>query len=429
MSERFKIWSRVRLPLWAVVLLLSLTFVGGVGGGLFVGYRLNRPAAACPASPEICEQFSVFWEVWDLVSQRYVDPTAVKPEEMIDGAINGMLDTLGDNGHTRFLNAREAQYWDENLRGSFEGIGAYIDVRNGRAIIVAPIESSPAERAGLRPGDLILAVDGEATTGWTVDELRAKVRGPSGSKVTLRVLHPGESTPVEVTITRAQIEIPSLSWRLLSNEVAFIRLHSFDGNAGKELREALIAAQRQGARAVVLDLRNNPGGLLDQAVEAVSQFLPGGTPVLIEVNREGERRVTKARRGGVALTMPLAVLVNENSASSAEIVAGALQAAGRAPIIGETTFGTGTVLTPYRLSDGSRLLLGTQQWLTPDERMLRGRGVEPDEIVMLDDDVPLLSPSEAAALSTQELLASRDVQLTRALERVLDATVHQERHP
>lgn len=152
--------------------------------------------------------------------------------------------------------------------------------------------------------------------------------------------------------------------------------------------------------------------------------------MLIEVNRAGERRVTKARRGGVALTMPLAVLVNENSASSAEIVAGALQAAGRAPIIGETTFGTGTVLTPYRLSDGSRLLLGTQQWLTPDERMLRGRGVEPDEIVVLDDDVSPLSPSEAAALSTQELLASRDVQLTRALELVLDAIVHQqERHP
>jgi len=414
------IWMRARIPLWAASILLGLTLIGGVSGGMYAGYHLNRPPAACPESPEVCEQFSVFWEAWELASTRFVDPAAVDPGEMITGAVNGMLDSLGDNGHTRFLSAEEARQWEETLRGSFEGIGAYIDVRNGRTIIVAPIEGSPAEQAGLRPGDVILAVNGEPTTGWSVDELRAKVRGPSGTSVTLRVLHPGDNVPVDVTVVRAQVVVPSVNWRMLPDDVALIRLSSFDNDAGKELRDALAGARQQGARAIVLDLRNNPGGLLDQAVEVASQFLPEGTTVLIEENREGERKVTTARRGGLALDVPLAVLINENSASSAEIVSGALQAAERAVLIGETTFGTGTVLTPYRLSDGSRLLLGTQQWLTPDERAIRGQGIDPDEVIVLGDEVAPLSPAEAAALPAAELRASPDTQLARAVERVLE---------
>ncbi len=420
MNNTVLMWMRARMPLWAVTILLSLTLIGGLAGGVYAGYHLNRPPAACPESPEVCEQFSVFWEAWELASERFVDPAAPDPAEMTSGAINGMLDSLGDNGHTRFLSADEAQQWEESLRGSFEGIGAYIDVRNGRTIIVAPIEGSPAERAGLRPGDVILAVNGEPTSGWSVDELRTRVRGPSGTSVTLRVLHPGESVPVDVTVVRAQVVVPSVNWALLPNDVALIRLSSFDDDAGKELREALTDARRQGARALILDLRNNPGGLLDQAIEVASQFLPEGTTVLIEENRAGERKVTAARRGGVALDLPLVVLINESSASSAEIVSGALQAAGRAVLIGETTFGTGTVLTPFRLSDGSRLLLGTQQWLTPDERTIRGQGIEPDEVVALGDEVALLSPGEAAALPAAELRASSDTQLARALERVLE---------
>jgi len=414
------IWMRARIPLWAASILLSLTLIGGVSGGMYAGYHLNRPPAACPESPEVCKQFSVFWESWELASARFVDPAAVDPDEMITGAVNGMLDSLGDNGHTRFLSAEEARQWEESLRGSFEGIGAYIDVRNGRTIIVAPIEGSPAEQAGLRPGDVILAVNGEPTTGWSVDELRAKVRGPSGTSVTLRVLHPGDNVPVDVTVVRAQVVVPSVNWRMLPDDVALIRLSSFDNDAGKELRDALAGARQQGARAIVLDLRNNPGGLLDQAVEVASQFLPEGTTVLIEENREGERKVTTARRGGLALDVPLVVLINENSASSAEIVSGALQAAERAVLIGETTFGTGTVLTPYRLSDGSRLLLGTQQWLTPDERTIRGQGIDPDEVIVLGDEVAPLSPAEAAALPAAELRASPDTQLARAVERVLE---------
>lgn len=419
MTESPRALLHARIPLWVVIGLLSLTLVGGLGGGLFAGYTLKRPAVTCPESAEVCAQFAVFWEAWELARARYVDPAAVDPGEMTTGAVNGMLDTLGDRGHTRFLSADEAQQWDEALRGSFEGIGAYIDVRNGRTMIVAPMEGSPAEQAGLRAGDVILAVNGESTSGWTVDELRTKVRGPSGTTVTMRVLHSGETTPVELTITRAQVVVPSVSWRMLPDDVALVRLSSFDDDAGKELREALSAARQAGARALILDLRNNPGGLLEQAVMVASQFLPQGTTILIEENRDGEREITTARNGGVALDLPLVVLINENSASSAEIVAGALQAADRARLIGETTFGTGTVLTPYRLSDGSRLLLGTQQWLTPDGRMIRGQGIEPDELVILSEEIAPLAPAEAAALSADALRDSADSQLVRALDVVM----------
>lgn len=406
----------VRLPLWLVAPLLIVAMLGAAGGGLLAGYLLNRPAATCPESPEICAEFAVFWEAWDLARDHYVEPEAADPEAMTAGAINGMLSTLGDEGHTRFLTAEEARLWDEALQGSFEGIGAYIAVRNGQTVIVAPIEGSPAEKAGLRPGDVILAVDGESTEGWTVDDLRTAVRGPKGTDVTLRVLHPNETKPVELVITRVEVEVPSVSWRMLPDNVALIKLSSFDEDAGHELKNALTAAKEQGARTLILDLRNNPGGLLNQAILVASQFLPGGTPVLLQENRDGQRKTTSAEDGGVATDLPLVVLINENSASSSEIVAGALQDAGRATLIGETTFGTGTVLSQYQLSDGSRLLLGTEQWLTPAGREIRGQGIEPDEIILLPDDVAPLTPAEAAELSAAALRNGPDAQLGRALE-------------
>lgn len=408
---------RARMPLWLVTGLLGVTLALGLGGGFLGGMLINRPpAATCPESEEVCKEFAVFWEAWELARDRYVESEAADTDEMTAGAVNGMLDTLGDSGHTRFMTAEEATAWDAQLRGSFEGIGAYIDVRDGQTIIVAPIEGSPAERAGLRAGDIILAVDGQSTSGWSVADLQAEVKGPEGTEVTLTVQHPDADEPVEVRITRAEVVVPSVSWRMLPDKIALVRLASFDDDAGRELKAALRDANEQGARAIVLDLRNNPGGLLDQAVEVASQFLPAGTTVLLEEDREGRRETTAARNGGVALELPLVVLINEGSASSAEIVSGALQAAGRAPLVGETTFGTGTVLTPYRLSDGSRLLLGTQQWLTPDGRQIRGQGIEPDEQVALPVEVAPLTPAEAAELGSSELREGEDLQLARALE-------------
>lgn len=407
---------RVRMPLWLVMLFSGFVLFLGLGGGLLAGRLLFQTHEACPESPEVCREFAVFWETWDLARDNYVDTKAVVPDQMIAGAVNGMLNSLGDEGHTRFLTAQEAEDWDKSLRGSYEGIGAYIDVREGRAIIVEPIEGSPAEQAGLRPGDEIVEVDGISTRDWTVDELAARVSGPRGTSVTLLVLHAGEQQAVEMTIKRATIDLPSVMWRMLPDQIALIKLNAFNDNAGDDLKAALEAAQAQGARAIMLDLRNNPGGLLDEAVNVTSQFLPEGTPVLLEANREGKREATETKSGGVALQIPLVVLVNQNTASSAEIVTGALQDAKRATVVGEATFGTGTVLTPYRLRDGSRLLLGTEQWLTPSGRQIRGEGLTPDVVVALPEAVAPVRPSEIEGLSIDQLLNGTDVQLARALE-------------
>lgn len=413
---------RVQLPAWLVTLLMSTTLVLGFGTGFIVSDALT-PATNCPESPEICEDFGVFWQVWDLARENFVDPEAADPQRMTEGAISGMLDTLGDQGHTRFLSAEAARRWQESLSGEFEGIGAFLNVReDGRAVVVRPIEGSPAEQAGILAGDIILEVDGESTEGMTVEEVAARVRGPRGTTVTLTVLHPGESVPVEIPIERNRIEIPSVTWRMLPGDVAFIQLNRFAQRSADEMERALVEAQEQGARTLVLDLRNNPGGLLNEAIGIASLFLPEGTPVLIEEDRSDNRKISRTRGGGVALDLPMVVLINDNSASSAEILSGALQDAGRATVLGVPTTGTGTVLTTYNLEDGARLLLGTSQWLTPDGRLIRETGIVPDIEIALPPETQPLSPIDAAGLSAEELRRSEDVQLAEALE-ILDEVV------
>ncbi len=410
---------RLQLPLWLIFMMMTSTFILGSGGGMLLLYAVT-PATNCPESNDVCAQFSVFWQVWDLARNNFVDANAADPQRMIEGAINGMLDTLDDRGHTRFMSASEAQRWQESLTGEFEGIGAYLNVReDGQAVIVRPIEGSPAERAGLRAGDFILAVDGEETRGMNVDELVSRIRGPRGTIVELQILHVGETVPVDVRIQRNNIEVPSVTWSMLPEGIALVRLNSFAERSATEMQRALEQARQQGARQLVLDLRNNPGGLVNEAIGIASQFLPQDTPVLVEEDRNGQRRVTNARNGGVALDLPMVVLVNFETASSAEILSGALQDTRRATIIGVPTTGTGTVLTTYTLNDGAQLLLGTSQWLTPNGRLIRQKGIAPDIEVVLPLGAQPLSPLDAAELTLDELLQGDDVQLARALDELL----------
>jgi carboxyl-terminal processing protease len=399
--------------------MLGLTLTIGLGGGFFATQWL-KAAPACPESPEICTGFENFWKTWDLAKNEYVDPAAVDPKKMTDGAIEGMLDSLGDQGHTRYLSPDVAKAEREELSGHFEGIGAYIDVKDGQPLIIQPIEGSPAEQAGLRPNDLILKINGQEVRDITVTNLRTLVRGPKGTTVTLTIQHVGETRPVDITITRADINMPSVSWRMLQNKVALIHLNQFAEHAGEQIKQALSDAKAQGAASVVLDLRNNPGGYVNELVAVASQLLPADTTVLLEQDRAGDRTPYKTTVGGVATDIPLVVLVNNNSASSAEILAGALKDAGRARLIGEPTFGTATVLRTFNLDGGAQLRLGTTQWLTPKGQVVRGKGIQPDELVSLAPDAIPLSPANAARLDPQALLKSDDVQLVRAIE-VLNA--------
>jgi carboxyl-terminal processing protease len=395
--------------------MLGLTLMLGLGGGYVATLWFKAPGP-CPETPEVCVNFENFWKTWDLARDEYVDPSAVDPKKMIDGAIEGMLDTLGDNGHTRYLAPEVAREEREELSGRFEGIGAYIDVKDGQPLIVQPMEGSPAERAGLRPNDIILKIDGDEVHGISIAQLRNKVRGPKGTDVTLTVQHAGQTQPVDVTITREEIKTPSVTWRLLPNQVALLHLNQFAEHSSDEIKQALTDARAQGARSMVLDLRNNPGGYVNELVGVASQFLPADTTVLLEQDRAGEQTPYKTSPGGVATDLPLVVLVNNNSASSAEILAGALKDAGRARLIGEPTFGTATVLRTFNLNDGAQVRIGTTQWLTPKGQVVRGKGIQPDEVIMLAPDVVPLTPTNAAKLDAQALLRSADVQLVRALE-------------
>jgi carboxyl-terminal processing protease len=406
---------RLQLPIWLVMPLLAFVLALGIGGGYLLALRLTHP---CPLQAHECEALGNFWRVWQLARDNFVDPEAIDPQRMSDGAINGMLDSLGDQGHTRYLNAEEARREREALSGRFEGIGAYIDVRDGQPRIVAPIEGSPAERAGLRPDDLILRVDGYDVRGVTVEELRNRVRGPKGTQVVLTIQRPGIAAPFDVTITREEVNVPSVTWRMLPDRIALIRINRFAERTGSELQQALLDIRSQEAQAIILDLRNNPGGLVTQLVAVASQFMPAGTTVLLEQDRDGSRRPYTTSEGGLALDVPMVVLVNGNSASAAEILAGSLQENGRARVIGQATFGTATVLRPFDLEGGAQVRLGTSQWLTPKGRVVRGAGIQPDELIALAPGVAPLTPAEAAALSLEDLLSSNDVQLVRGIELV-----------
>lgn len=414
----------MQLPVWFVAPLLPLFLFIGIGTSVAYSAVVQAftPATSCPEELAVCEQFEVFWQVWDIASEDFVDPEAIQPDLMIEGSINGMLDTLGDQGHTRFLSAETARQWDQSLSGEYEGIGAYLDMLDGQAIISEPIEGSPAEEAGVMAGDYIIKVDGQDTKDWTIDEVARNIRGPKGTTVQLTLRRPGQEALINVSIERNTVELPSVRWTMLPDNIALVRLTTFARRSADEMQEALTEAQDEGAQMLILDLRNNMGGLVNEAIGISSQFLPEGTVVLVEEDREGNRTTTSAKDGGVALDIPMVALVNRNTASSAEILSGALQDHGRARLVGVQTVGTGTVLTPYTLEGGAKLLLGTVQWLTPDGRLIRNQGITPDVEIILPMGVEILSPPDAAQLSEDELLESEDEQLLEAIETLHEMT-------
>lgn len=365
-------------------------------------------------------EFAVFWQVWAIVHRNFIDRAVLDPQRLTYGAVNGLITALGDEGHTRFLTPEEASRQQTNISGKFFGIGAQVGVREGLPVIIAPIDGAPAEKAGIKAGDIIIEVDGEDVTTLSLNDVVDRIRGEKGVEVILTIFRPDSNESLEISIIRDEISLTAVNWAMVpETNVALIRLSQFSANINEELVASIEEARAAGATSLIVDVRNNPGGLLDQAVKLTSQFLADGN-VLLQEDADGNREAFPVKPGGTATEIPMVVLINGGSASASEIFAGAIQDHERGPVVGETSFGTGTVLQPFQLDDGSTLLLGTSQWLTPDGRLIRKQGIEPDVIVDLPAGANLITPFELKELTVPELLASEDGQLLKALE-LLDA--------
>ena len=359
-----------------VLLILLIIAVVAFGAGFAVSAEFLPSGSQVVYSEEAPGKLGLLGEVWQALTEKYVDKGALDANELGEGAIKGMLEALGDP-YTAYIDAEHYRLERASFEGSFEGIGALVGLDNGELVVRAPIANSPAQRAGIRANDKILAVDGESTAGLTLLEAVNRIRGPRGSEVRLTVLHQGELDPVEVRIVRDEIKADSVYLTMLPDNIAHIWITYFSDRTNSELATVLKDIGKSGAVGIVLDLRGNPGGLLTAAVEVASQFLKKGI-VVYQLDSEGERRDWEVRPGGLATDIPLVILVDKSSASGSEVVAGALQDAGRAPLIGERTFGKGSVWEFYELSDGSALAITVSRWYTPRGRMIEGEGLIPD---------------------------------------------------
>jgi len=325
---------------------------------------------------DVQEEFQLFWEAWDLVQRHYYGELP-SLQEVTYAAIRGVLDTLDDR-YTAFIEPSVAAVLREDATGEFEGIGAYVDTDESGAVrIVDTFADGPAEKAGLKAGDRVVAVDGESIVNAPLYEAIGKIRGPAGSEVRLTVEREGSSQPFDVTVTRASLEIPIVEREMRDDGIGYIRLREFSATASSSLEEGLEALLAEEPEGIVLDLRQNPGGWLDQAIDVADLFL-GEKLVAVERFSDGSEREFRAEDGDLAEDIPLVVLVNNGSASASEIVAGAIQDHGRAPLVGISTFGKGSVQRPFNLSDGSELRVTVALWFTPDGQRIQGQGLTPD---------------------------------------------------
>jgi carboxyl-terminal processing protease len=383
----------------------------------------NAVASGGPAaSAAPGDELGLIGEAWDAIHKNYVEADKLDDRALAYGAIDGLTNAVGDTGHTTFLTPEERASESAALSGSYVGIGAVVDTTpEGLPVIVGVFRGSPADKAGLKAGDVVLAVDGKTTAGEDLDQVISRVRGKAGTTVVLSVRSGADGPVRDIRIVRADVTIEPVSWAMVpGSKTAVLRLEQFSSGAGPKIKSALEEIKAAGADRVIFDLRGNPGGYVNEAVGVASQFLASGN-VYIERNAAGEEKATPVAEGGVALDLPLVVLVDQGTASSAEIVAGALQDAGRAKVVGEKTFGTGTVLGEFPLSDGSALRIGTVEWLTPKGRVIWHEGIAPDVVVARPDGVPPVVPDDLRSMSAADLKAIKDPQLKKALELIVEA--------
>jgi carboxyl-terminal processing protease len=407
------------IQITVIALLSGFILLGAFSGGVVFGHFsqisaldtlatktdlgltvLSTPEAAATATPsDLGALFVPFWETWDLLHKEYVDQP-VDDVALMRGAIRGMLESLGDQ-HTSYMDPKEFKDENSTLAGNYEGIGAYVDTTGDFLTVISPISSSPAEKAGIRAGDVIVAINGEDMTGINPELVRQKVLGPAGSEVTLTIQRKEVDTPIEVTIIRAKITIASVESKMLENNVGYIKLNTFGETTTAELKSQLADLKKNGAKGFILDLRNNGGGYLVTAVEVSSQFVAEGKIVIEKYGDSRQNDDYSAIPGGLATDAPVVVLINEGSASASEIVAGALQDYERGKLVGVTSYGKGSVQIWTPLSnDQGAVRITIAKWLTPLGRTIHKVGLTPDVVVEMteDDYINGLDPQLDAAI-------------------------------
>jgi carboxyl-terminal processing protease len=326
--------------------------------------------------------FDIVEQAWEIIIQDYVENDQIDTEALAQGAVRGMVEAL-DDPYTSYLDAETYQLSLQSLEGKFEGIGAYVTVKDEQIIISAPIADSPADRAGIRVGDIILEVDGQSTEGMSLTEVVLLVQGPEGTTVDLLILHEGETEPVLISVVRAVIEVPSVDFEMMG-EIAYIGITGFTDRTAEELLPVMATVNQQAA-GIIVDLRGNLGGPLAAAVDVTSLFLEEGVVVEV-VDNEGHRDVYPIKNVGITTDLPLVVLVDGYSASASEVVAGALQDYGRAVIAGTRTLGKGSANILLELSDGSAIYITNARWLTPHGRLIECEGIQPDYELELEGE-------------------------------------------
>lgn len=368
--------SAVRVILYTLVctFILSLTFSMG-----YVGRAIHTPVSDESAA------FGIFWEAWELVNQYFYGDKGSQTARVY-GALKGSLTALNDP-YTLFVEPRQREREKEELRGSFGGIGAWIERQPDGRVMLTPMDDRPAARAGILVGDELVAVnDKPITPDMPIDEIVGMVKGQQGEIVTLTVRREDAADLLVFKVRREEIVVPSVSWQIAPNapDIGYVRLSMFNDRTNGELQDAIEQMRKQGARKFILDLRDNGGGLLDSAIDVTSQFLADGV-VLYDHKSNGEERAYSVKNKGVARQEPLVVLVNGFTASASEIVAGAIQDAGRGKLVGVQTFGKASVQLLFDLSDGSSLHITNAHWLTPNHRDINGVGLTPDVVVEWSD--------------------------------------------
>jgi carboxyl-terminal processing protease len=392
--------ARNRRSAGALVAVVFALLVGCLIGYSFDSRSVAEAQSQTQTQGEPYDELKVFTEVLAHIQNKYVEE--VDPEVLIDGAIQGMMATL--DPHSSFMKRRSYEELKVDTRGEFGGIGIQVSVRDHKLVVIAPIDGTPGDRAGIQPGDEIVMVDGAATKDLTMLEAVDKMRGPKGSKVTLTLVRGDkEDQPIDVVITRDIIKIDSVRSRMLEPGIGYVRITQFQEQSGPDLKAQLEELQKQGMKSLVLDLRNNPGGLLTAAVEVVEQFVPEGKMVVYVQGRDGKREEYYSHATHTHADLPMVVLVNQGSASASEIVSGAMQDLGRGVVVGTQTFGKGSVQTVLPLSDQSGLRLTTAKYYTPAGRSIQGIGITPDIVVEQDTTKEISDARKRAFAHEREL--------------------------